>query len=668
MTTLSLQRLEIDTDIDSWINNWRYAVESLNDILILSGSALRNRLSNDRQILELIDSFLDIFSKNWKKNETLSMALNGILQLSRAEEVRAIIVEMYTKILTLFMKLAVFVGKHNYQRNILFDLNRLFHAIVVFKTSNRGAIESIITKVFLAKQLTEKDIETFIGTMEQELTDHNNDIAFSKSNVDKIETFLEKCLVSFEGLTTVAPLLFNHHISQAILCVFLNNVAFFVEHLEEHYCIEQIMYISTDLRGTFGILLTLVDNVLASAYAFFHTAIGSLISMDEAYNVIVNCLQYERFIFYYSIVYPIEEILNRYDEKQKIYINDTLEHIRWNCTAHILEQLKKRGLLVNLGLSVNQEVQKEINYLVELLPHFSPQFIHLCLRHFGYQTEQTANALLNTNELPLDLRALMSVELKEENVPMVVAASLPFYDFTDDEISNEKAKTNATKSSVPLVCMKPLQLYDKQEMESVYTAENVSGSKTVSNVREDLKAEFSVETFLKGRKMDTQIKNKPFLTETFDVPDSEKVALRPTYERYRYLETTSAEYNLYDDEYDDTYDDQCQNYDLDFRDGDIIFGKVGIEPNTNRIPMNDEVNNNVENEKGKEIRGVSARRKKYLKNDRKTMNVVPDERNRNNACPTQLGYTGGRDRQLKERHKGEFRRRQADKKMNSGMF
>ncbi|MCP9258256.1 hypothetical protein DINM_002760 [Dirofilaria immitis] len=595
MTTLSLQRLEIDTDIDSWINNWRYAVESLNDILILSGSALRNRLSNDRQILELIDSFLDIFSKNWKKNETLSMALNGILQLSRAEEVRAIIVEMYTKILTLFMKLAVFVGKHNYQRNILFDLNRLFHAIVVFKTSNRGAIESIITK---------------------ELTDHNNDIAFSKSNVDKIETFLEKCLRSF-----------------------------FVEHLEEHYCIEQIMYISTDLRGTFGILLTLVDNVLASAYAFFTLQLALSFQWMKHTMLLSTACNTKGL----NIVYPIEEILNRYDEKQKIYINDTLEHIRWNCTAHILEQLKKRGLLV------------------------------LCLRHFGYQTEQTANALLNTNELPLDLRALMSVELKEENVPMVVAASLPFYDFTDDEISNEKAKTNATKSSVPLVCMKPLQLYDKQEMESVYTAENVSGSKTVSNVREDLKAEFSVETFLKGRKMDTQIKNKPFLTETFDVPDSEKVALRPTYERYRYLETTSAEYNLYDDEYDDTYDDQCQNYDLDFRDGDIIFGKVGIEPNTNRIPMNDEVNNNVENEKGKEIRG----------NDRKTMNVVPDERNRNNACPTQLGkraekmgsssgndfnekhkpgYTGGRDRQLKERHKGEFRRRQADKKMNSGMF
>ncbi|VDO75913.1 unnamed protein product, partial [Onchocerca flexuosa] len=129
---------------------------------------------------------------------------------------------------------------------------------------------------------------------------------------------------------------------------------------------------------------------------------------------------------------------------------------------------------------------------------------------------------------------------------------------------------------------------------------------------------------------------KPLFTETFDVPHSEKVALRPTYERYRYVEATS-EYDLYDDEYDDTYDIQHQNCDLDLSDDDIAFMKAGIEPNINHVPVNDEVNNDTENEKEKEIR-------------------------------EKPGYTGGRDRQLKERHKGEFRRRQADKKMRSGMF
>uniref|UniRef100_A0A8R1Y077 CUE domain-containing protein n=1 Tax=Onchocerca volvulus TaxID=6282 RepID=A0A8R1Y077_ONCVO len=702
MTTLLLQRLEVDTDIDNWINNWRYAVESLNDILTLSESALRNRLSDDRQILELIDSFLDIFPKDWQKNEALSMALNGSLQSDRREEIRAIIVEMYTKILMLFMKLSrEFVGKHIYQKNILFDLNRLFRAIVIFKTSNQDAIENIITAAFDTKQFTEKDVEEFTETMEQEFIDYSNSIAFSENNINKMETFLEKCLINFEGLTTLASLLSNHHISQMISFKFLNSVACFVEHLEEHYCMEQMMNMSADLQEIFRILLTLVDSMIASAYAFFHAVIVSFTSVDEVYTIIVNCLQYERFIFYYSIIYPIEEVLHRCDENQKTYINDTLEHIRWNCITNILEQLKKRGLLVDLGSSANQEVKEKIGYLAELLPHFSPQFIHLCLRHFGYETEQTVNALLNTNELPLDLQALMSVELKEENAPMIVAESSPFYDFTgifflnfilNDEISDAKAKTNETKSSDPLICMKPPQLSaNKQEMESINTAQNVSGSKTMNNARKDLKAKFDVEVFLKGRKMDVQIKDKPSFTETFDVPNSEKVALRPTYERYRYVEATS-EYDLYNDEYDDTYDIQHQNYGLDLSDDDITFMEDGIEPNTNHIPVNDEVNNDTENEKEKEIREVNARRKKNdRKNDRKMMNaIVPDGKNRNNASSVQEfrkkaekvesssgnnsnerhkpGYTGGRDRQLKERHKGEFRRRQADKKMRGGMF
>ncbi|VBB30932.1 unnamed protein product, partial [Acanthocheilonema viteae] len=376
MTPLLLQRLEVNTDINSWINDWRYAVELLTNILTLSESALRNRLCDDRQIVELVDNFLDIFPKKWRKDEMLSMALNRNLKSDHGEEIRAVIIEMYTSILMLFLKLAKeFVGKNNNQKSVLFDLNRLSRAIVIFKTSNRNAVENIVTEAFDAKQFTEKDVETFIETIGQELIDCNNDVAFSKSNVNKLEKFLEKCLVGFEGLTVVASLLFKH-LSQAILCDFLNSIALFVENLEEHYCIEQMMNMATDLRKTFGAMLALVDNVIASAYALFHTIIGCITSVDELHAAIGNCLQYERFIFYYSIIYPIEETLNQCDEEQKMYINTTLEHIRGNCITHILEQLKRRGMLVDLGSSTTQEVQEKIDYLVELLPHFSPQFIH----------------------------------------------------------------------------------------------------------------------------------------------------------------------------------------------------------------------------------------------------------------------------------------------------
>ena len=51
--------------------------------------------------------------------------------------------------------------------------------------------------------------------------------------------------------------------------------------------------------------------------------------------------------------------------------------------------------------------------------------------------------------------------------------------------------------------------------------------------------------------------------EKFYVPDSEKVALRPSYEKYRYEEASSP-WDDYDDEYDDTMDDR-QTYNVDAR-------------------------------------------------------------------------------------------------------
>lgn len=52
-----------------------------------------------------------------------------------------------------------------------------------------------------------------------------------------------------------------------------------------------------------------------------------------------------RFMFYYSIIYSVEEIIGQCDVQQKIFINDTLAHIRWTYTRLIIEQLRNRGQL-----------------------------------------------------------------------------------------------------------------------------------------------------------------------------------------------------------------------------------------------------------------------------------------------------------------------------------
>lgn len=70
-------------------------------------------------------------------------------------------------LLKLYIVNIQFDGKRNRQENILFDLNRLFRVIVVFKTSNQNAVENIVVEAFRTKQFTEKDVETFMKTMEQ---------------------------------------------------------------------------------------------------------------------------------------------------------------------------------------------------------------------------------------------------------------------------------------------------------------------------------------------------------------------------------------------------------------------------------------------------------------------------------------------------------------------
>lgn len=81
------------------------------------------------------------------------------------------------------------------------------------------------------------------------------------------------------------------------------------------------------------------------------------------------------------------------------------------------------------------------------------------------------------------------------------------FKISDDGISYSKATVNEAKLSDPLICMKPPQLStNKHEMDSLNIAQNPSGSKTGNNVRDDLKAEFGVEEFLRRRKTDVRIK------------------------------------------------------------------------------------------------------------------------------------------------------------------
>ncbi|VDM27401.1 unnamed protein product [Toxocara canis] len=193
--------------------------------------------------------------------------------------------------------------------------------------------------------------------------------------------------------------------------------------------------------------------------------------------------------------------------------------------------------------------------------------------------------------------------------------------------------------------------------------------------------------------------------EKFRVPESEKVAQRPLYERYMYEDSKSQWDDVYDDEYDDTFDFQ-QTFTVDTAQGDEIEVLEGVEPNMNRI-----VEETAEKEESAEQQNEDAvqrgrgkrAREAALKNKTRTgqqldpsinasvtepqaddasgfstRDTEKDAEVRRSGGPPWLRgtakggerrtYTGGRERQLKERNKGSDRRRQADRKMRGGMF
>ncbi|VDN27900.1 unnamed protein product [Gongylonema pulchrum] len=330
----------------------------------------------------------------------------------------------------LFMTAAVddgtFLGKRNHQllkkENSLFNTKRLFRAISIFKRSNTVAVERIIREAYSSRQFTEADVLSSIKTVGQDLNDfvaNFQDPLSLEFDYVNTEDFLKKCLVIFDGLsyvlTDLNDFVANFQDPLSLEFDYVNTEDFLKKCL---VIFDGLSYVLTVIPLTFTelstfsnrTLLILIDETISSVYALFHVILSKCSSGDDLYFMLTDVSQHERFIFYYDVLYPLEDIIDRCNEQQKIILNDTIAHIKWSQTSLIKEQLRNRGQLANLGSPENEKSQEAIVYLIELLPHLSAQFVHLCLRHFGYSVEETVNALLNVDELPLDLRSLMTTQ------------------------------------------------------------------------------------------------------------------------------------------------------------------------------------------------------------------------------------------------------------------
>ncbi|KIH44168.1 hypothetical protein ANCDUO_25814, partial [Ancylostoma duodenale] len=133
----------------------------------------------------------------------------------------------------------------------------------------------------------------------------------------------------------------------------------------------------------------------------------------------------------------------------------------------------------------------------------------------------------------------------------------------------------------------------------------------------------------------------------FKVSEADKVAIRPSYEKYRY--ETSGDDNVYDDEYDDGYEQR------EFKVEPLNAQSSSEESGTEESEGSDAVSGKAPQSRPTRGRGFGARGN--------NVKAGTDEQATSGNMTSRSNYTGGRQRQMKERHKNAFKQRGADRKM-----
>uniref|UniRef100_A0A915AK27 Activating signal cointegrator 1 complex subunit 2 n=3 Tax=Parascaris univalens TaxID=6257 RepID=A0A915AK27_PARUN len=746
----ALDRSMNEKSLDEWKKKWQEAIEEADAVLALSLPVFWSSLIYSSQLLRFIDSFLNAFPRRWEADE-----MN--LYFNSDPSVRLLVVELYERILLIILRAVAYkedkasLSEAFYCRVIydhkIFTIERLFDIINVYSNSNSAAVSSILERTIRIQNKYMNDVDSYIKMSIQIIESVAAEFStisrppFEENYGDRITSLLSMIIGIFEAFRIFLPYC-SSKIRRSFSTSLSISVASFVERLED--CLSEEVLPHLALCASYSSarsILEMQNELRSSAFELFHSLIAGDKVDENTLILLQEILAYESFTFYYNLVYPISATLPHVTSNESVqdfptFLNDAVTQIAIKRTEAIVDNLRNRGLLVQLGVPSDDNVKSALCEISELLPHFSLQFIHLCLRHFGYEKELTTNALLNTTTLPLDLRALMCVELSADAVPSNAVSTFTIPCDEDYEDMTAGPVNNAVNGEVmvapltemtggQLISMKPVTIEGNSSKEDGLEIVAEEGSKygeiskqqlhTVDE--DDLRTELqrlSTAEKTAVEKMNAQrdepckpltIGKKHGGVEKFRVPDSEKVALRPSYERYIYDDSKTLYEDVYDDEYDDTFDFQ-HTFTVDIARGDEMEALEGVEPNKNRMVedsleadvIEGQEDKDVQVGRGRRIRGGNKKREMYANmqpeqtkdatstepaaavdtigssretgDDNVTQGAVgASSRLRGRGRGGERGtYTGGRERQLKERHKGSERRYQADRKMRGGMF
>lgn len=124
------------------------------------------------------------------------------------------------------------------------------------------------------------------------------------------------------------------------------------------------------------------------------------------------------------------------------------------------------------------------------------------------------------------------------------------------------------------------------------------------------------------------------------ISEADKVAIRPTYNKYRYETPNDGGNGVYDDEYDDEFD--------------------GREFNIERL--NQELETSSEEDEAGSSAPPGLSQPPPYQGSRGGRGGRGARGGNRGGAPSADGYTGGHDRQMKEKHKSDIKQRGADRK------
>uniref|UniRef100_A0A7I4YAR0 CUE domain-containing protein n=1 Tax=Haemonchus contortus TaxID=6289 RepID=A0A7I4YAR0_HAECO len=688
------------TDLTAWQDVANTLAFTFERILQLPSESFWSTVVFDSNIMTAFDQALEALPGQFELDE-YQLIFGWDPSISKAAT------RLYYSTFALFLRTAVFnektdtqLSKKEYTEIIrgrgIFPSKRLACAISFFSEYNEIAVELTKKQSQLDPRVSSelrqicaelgKSVAVLAKNARQLLDEFYKRDGEAKVDIAHLidEWFCTSMVLCREGCTLVDVL------SQAGLLKemgpYVEEIPAFVEQVAQLFPTEAIFDVAMMLSDyPLKRLLRLRTQLYQSAVDFYHIALVRATD-DEKIAMIQSALDSEKFIFLLNEKENLSELLKNSPKEFRDYMERALESACDSQKRKIVEELAKCGLLKGLGdlNRLNGAARQAFEEVSQIFPHFSPKYVHLCLRHFGYDALQTIDALLARDEkLPMALRKVEEADLTHKLADE--PPTLPVLSFQTDELilsalskpqdspssssvssgyPKEPEKKNVFKGLISLAPSKPSATpttsADVQEkpvnevMKKLREALNRLKIRVAEGDFDEVE-----EVGVKGERLVPMANSKTYLsTHKFKVSEADKVAVRPTYEKYRY-ETKFDD--VYDDEYDDGYEQK----------------EFTVEP-LNAQTSSDETEGEATDEA--EVGGVGkprggGRGRQYRNTTRGSTNSAGGTSNNGNKDASGTAsnggennsrgtsYTGGRQRQMKERHKNAFKQRGADRKM-----